>query len=763
MSDFEYISNRDSELRQKQEANNAYRKQVQEEKKREREALREKVETENRNRRLQQLEERKLREGDNLSRYTADKLNELKTTSNKDKKDKTADFENNTNNNNRKTTYKEPDTSFNSPTNLKLSSSSNSSSNTQSFNFIEENEEKREFTPETIATIDTINNVGAFMNDRIKNGVKKSLNKMDKTITGEENNFTPIAYPTIKLAEELGIQSPFSGDSLHTMFDGEIPTAGNESRKFNERDNSLGQSWVVNPPFQFNPNDDVRSNPSFPQYGRLFNEKINSNYPIVVFEVGTIKYSTSIFDNTAFQQNDSDTGLSERIRGGPGISVGDVIKFPVAMVATVLRTSWKVITLPVSALLGLKKFARFVPDTGLFAKYFNDISQTVAATLGLLQPVDINHSEDIDLSNPDLLQGVDSVEKKTGVLKDPTQINSEGSYAGIRRRLVFESVVPGDGLTSAEADYIPFVVGRDVSISESLSNTSQSNPLAAQLNSAAAEAAAAKINNYSTGTSKDALGSMKDQTMAKISQMKAELFRGKVATVISGEGRVTLPDIWTDSSFSRSVSLNFTFKSPYGHNLAVFENTYIPFLLLFCMSMPRQIGTKTFTNPFYVRVNMKGFFSIPMGIIESLSIERGEDKNDWTIENLPRTIKCSVTIKDLSPVLMMSMARNKLFSLFQGNDGLTSYVNTLGGLSLHDQRNFSNRAERWWKRITERQRGNTDNGNIIDIIDDTLNPFSYAEGFIRSHRSGFIGRTMIKLSQVGLNPFEDNRDRNINY
>ena len=95
MSDFEYISNRDAELRQKQEANNAYRKQVQEEKKREREALREKVETENRNRRLQQLEERKLREGDNLSRYTADKLNELKTTSNKDKKDKTADFENN--------------------------------------------------------------------------------------------------------------------------------------------------------------------------------------------------------------------------------------------------------------------------------------------------------------------------------------------------------------------------------------------------------------------------------------------------------------------------------------------------------------------------------------------------------------------------------------------------------------------------------------------------------------------------------------------
>ena len=180
--------------------------------------------------------------------------------------------------------------------------------------------------------------------------------------------------------------------------------------------------------------------------------------------------------------------------------------------------------------------------------------------------------------------------------------------------------------------------------------------------------------------------------------------------------------------------------------------------------MPRQIGSKTFTNPFFVRVSMKGRFFIPMGIIESLTIDRGEDKNNWTVDGIPKTIKCSLTIKDLSPTLMMSMARSKFFSLFQGNDGLTSYINTLGGLSIHDQRDLSSKANRWFKKITERQRGRKGkDSSLTDIIIDTFNPFSYAEPIVRNARSSLIGRTAVKLSQTGLNPFNDENERNTAY
>jgi len=629
-------------------------------------------------------------------------------------------------------------------------------------------DKQRKITESSLNTVDTINDIGSLMSDRIRDNVKKSLNKMSFSPNDSSNGdstYTPIAYPTLQLAKELGIEAEF-GDSVLNLYESEeIPSKNGESKKFNQRNNSMGDAWVVNPPFQFNPNDDVRSNLSFPYFGRVFNEKINSNYPIVTFEVGTIKYNTTMLSNTGFVGNDSDSGLTKRIRGGGEIGVGDVIGFPVAMVGTVLRTSWKILTLPAAAVLGLSKFARFSVDTALFASYFNDMAQSIATLLGLLTPLDIASSETIDFTKEDGRDTVSNIEKATGGTgKKPTDVSIEGSYAGARRRLIFESVVPGKGWGSAESDFIPFLADKDVTLSESVSNSTQSNPLAANLNSAAAEAAAAEINNYATGNDKTSADSFLNQLKSKVAHVKGQFFRGDVATVVKGEGRVTLPDMWSDSSFSRSVSLNFTFTSPYGHRLAIFENTYIPFILLFCMTMPRQIGSKTFTNPFFVRVNMKGRFSIPMGIIESFTVERGEDKNNWTSNDVPRTIKCSISIKDLSPVLMMSMSRSKVFSIFQSNDGLTSYINTLGGLSIHDQRDLLTKVSNWYKKLTERQVSNRGvDSTISDVLIDTFNPWSYADPVVRSVRSSPPGRLAVKLSQAGINPFTDKRERNINY
>lgn len=747
--------------RQRADANNTARQKALAEKSAARTEQMNKIQQNLANKRLADLKTREVNEFNEnayVSDYTTNalsKINQIKNDS------ASLDF-----NNNDTTTQNNNNIDIDFTNNSKtFTSSANNSNNTDKFDFVNYDQNK-EYTESDTATIDTINNIGSFMNERITEGVKKSLRRMDFTPTGEIDTITPIAYPTIKLAEELGIQYALSDSAtnLHEAVSEEISSVDGKGKKFNERDNSLGDAWVVNPPFQFNPHDDVRSNLSFPHFGRVFNEKINSNYPIVVFEVGTIKYSENMLNNTAFQNNDSDVGLTKRIRGGKDISLGDVIGFPVAMVGTVMRTSWKVLTFPVNMLLGLRKFAIFQTDTALFAKYFNDIAQAFATNLGLLQPIDIKSTEDIDFSSTDELTNAKKVEEKlSNSINDPKAIDPIGSYAGIRKRLIFESVVPESGWGAAESDFIPFLANKDINISESISNSTQANPLAANLNAAAAEAAAAKANNYASGNADDAAKSLMEQLSSKFSHIKGGLFRGDVSTVVSGEGRVTLPDMWSDSSFSRSVSLNFTFTSPYGHNLAIFENTYIPFLLLFCMSTPRQIGSKTFTNPFFVRVNMKGMFSIPMGIIESLTIERGDDKNNWTTEGIPRTIKCSVTIKDLSPVLMMSMARSKFFSLFAGNDGLTSYINTLSGLSIHDQRDFSKKVDKWYKRITERQRANTGSDSLVNVITDTVNPFSYVEPLVRSARSGFLGRTSVKLSQAGFNPFDTTENDRRNY
>ena len=68
----------------------------------------------------------------------------------------------------------------------------------------------------------------------------------------------------------------------------------------------LGRSLVMNSPFQFNPNDDVRSDSYFPHLGRVFNEKIYSNYPIAIFEVGHIKYNNSLLSGTVVDDGQTD-------------------------------------------------------------------------------------------------------------------------------------------------------------------------------------------------------------------------------------------------------------------------------------------------------------------------------------------------------------------------------------------------------------------------------------------------------------------------
>lgn len=632
---------------------------------------------------------------------------------------------------------------------------------------------KRSFTGNETATADTINNIGSEMSKRMSGGVKKALTRMEFSSAGDidSDTYTPISFPTMKLANQLGVEPAYKNGS--GTLTGEFAEMMNEEGNLNLRSNQIGDSWVVNPPFQFNPNDDVRSNLSFPEFGRVFNEKINANYPIVVFEVGRIEYNMGhILSNTILDSNDNDSGLASRIRGGKG-GIGNLVTFPVAVVGSVLKTSWHVVTYPISKLTGLKKFAKFRVDTALFAKYFNDMAQTLAGILGLLEPID---SQDPVLANLEAKEGdsnsafLDSIENISSIFTnktpdkdsakgnqfDPSGEVSGGSYAGIRRRLFLETVIPG-ALGTAEADYIPFLVGKDISINESLSNSTQTNPLAENLNAAASEANAAKLNNYKV-SSDNPIAGITDQFKNRIEHMMRTVAAGNVSTVVSGEGRVVLPELWQDSNFSRTVSMNFTFTSPYGHNLAIFENTYIPFLLLFCMTMPRQLSTKTFTNPFFVRVNMKGLFTIPMGIIESMTIERGEDKNNWTSEGIPRTIKCSVSVKDLTPVLMMSMTRGRFLAFFQSNDGFSSYINTIGGLSLKDQRNLGKRADRWWKLITERARSRGKKG-LMGVISDTLNPFGYVEPIIRGGRSGIIGRNVVKLSQLGLNPFNSDEEQ----
>lgn len=552
-----------------------------------------------------------------------------------------------------------------------------------------------------LSKIDTINNIGSIMTSRMMSGIQKSLKKVNENA----DDYTPIAASTKDLFKELQLSTQF-GTVDEGAFDYYFTDGTNKDAS--GYGTALGRSLVINSPFQFNQNDDVRSDKYFPHLGRVFNEKIFSNYPIAIFEVGKIKYNTNLLTNTGADTSENkDNGIASMIRGDTIVGSG------IAMVKTVLKTTWGIATFPVTALLGLRKFAVFQQQTRLYEKYVNDMMITIATMMGLMSPEDPNdEGEKIDFSemedkndytsanfnNPD-----DDVEK-VGDTGESTGEATEGkkfdNYAGRLTRLRLKNLLPT--VTLSSYDYIPFLVHKDISVTENIGNSSQQNPLQSTLNGIAAEAESSKVNNNMSGQGANVLDDLKTALTDKMKNVANMFMRGESGTVVSGEGRIALPEVWTDSSFGRSVSMSFKFTSPYGNDLAIFENTYIPFILLFCMSMPRQIGTKIFTSPFIVRVSVKGMFSIPMGIIESMSIERGEERNSWNTSDRPRTIKVNLSIKDITPTMMMSMNRGIFFPLFASNDGFTSYLNTIGGLSIKSQLDVKNKLKMWWTKVDDR-------------------------------------------------------------
>ena len=61
---------------------------------------------------------------------------------------------------------------------------------------------------------------------------------------------------------------------------------------------------------------------------------------------------------------------------------------------------------------------------------------------------------------------------------------------------------------------------------------------------------------------------------------------------------VKYPNLWEDSSYGKSINLNFSFVSPYGDPL-VYLNMYMfhSFALL-CFAMPRQAAENGYVSPF---------------------------------------------------------------------------------------------------------------------------------------------------------------------
>lgn len=142
-----------------------------------------------------------------------------------------------------------------------------------------------------------------------------------------------------------------------------------------------------------------------------------------------------------------------------------------------------------------------------------------------------------------------------------------------------------------------------------------------------------------------------------VSNSLMTLLRTSKNVILLGKN-VSLPKVWSDSSYSPSMQLNIKLISPYGSPTAISKYVIEPLIYLLIMAAPRTNDGISYGWPRYVHVRYYGGVYIPCAYISSISIRRGGSDTVYSIYRQPLCVDVTLS---LSPVATG-------FAVFSGPD-----------------------------------------------------------------------------------------------
>ena len=237
-----------------------------------------------------------------------------------------------------------------------------------------------------------------------------------------------------------------------------------------------------------------------------------------------------------------------------------------------------------------------------------------------------------------------------------------------------------------ERTYVNFFIDPNSSVSETISNTSQASQLEGAFDSM--EGIVKEVNMF-LNSSSDMAGNATDY-LAKAGEKLLEL--GNVASfglfknllglaeeqVLHGANLI-FPEVWMDSEYSKTYSIKIKLASPYGTKEAIYLNVLVPMFHALCLTLPRQTSANSYASPFIIRGFANGWFSIDMGMVEGIDIDKGPEQS-WSVEGLPTQCEITLTIKDFYSQLMMTDSGHP--KMFWDNQGLMDYLGVACGVDL---------------------------------------------------------------------------------
>jgi len=235
--------------------------------------------------------------------------------------------------------------------------------------------------------------------------------------------------------------------------------------------------------------------------------------------------------------------------------------------------------------------------------------------------------------------------------------------------------------------YVQFYVEPNTSFNESASNTTMQSKLegffdsaeglikelAFLTNSMALQNIQAAQDNFADG-----MRQISEKMLKNSNEGFFQRLLGMSSTVLKGSN-IIFPELWGDAAYNKSYSININLVSPYGDKESVYLNVIVPLMHILALALPRQTTANSYASPFLVKVFAKGWFSCEMGIIDSLSIEKG-GQGSWTVDGLPSEMRVQISVKDLYSNLMIT--GNNSPDLFFQNRGMLDFLAVTCGLDI---------------------------------------------------------------------------------
>lgn len=239
------------------------------------------------------------------------------------------------------------------------------------------------------------------------------------------------------------------------------------------------------------------------------------------------------------------------------------------------------------------------------------------------------------------------------------------------------------------SQFAVFKVDSSGPVSEAFANATVESDLSQKLNSLSSQAREARFSfsegNFIGDTIRSTIGAATDLALGFIDRVTLDvrsLFSG-----LAGSGFLDIPKHW-QSSTATLPRINYTMQliSPYNNVISRMQNIFIPYCMLLAGTLPLSTGKQSYTSPFLCQIFDRGRCQIRLGMIETLTINRGTSHLAFDTKGNALAFDVSFTVVDLSSIVHMPVSTGKFgetdMTLDEDNI-LADYLAVLAGQDIY--------------------------------------------------------------------------------